>query len=144
MKISQATLSDLDDLLDLESELFGRDEFALSGANFRYHLKKDHILKAYDGSVLMGYLLFLRRRGSSKIRIYSLGVAKKFWRSGVAQKLLDHLVDLRAKSITLEVNEANLKGIAFYTKNGFYPTKILPLYYPDGANAIKMQKDLVK
>ncbi len=56
------------------------------------------------------------------------------------------LTELKAKKVQkalLEVRESNLSAIKLYTSCGFEKISVRKKYYPDGENAIVMQKELI-
>ncbi|MDR1976831.1 MAG: GNAT family N-acetyltransferase [Campylobacteraceae bacterium] len=144
MTIKAAKREDLNALCEIEAEAFDENSFALSRRNFLYHIDKNSIfICEIEGSVA-GYILLLTRKNS--IRIYSLAVKKEFRSCGVGLKLLEksiaHAKDRDKKSINLEVNAANLSAIRLYEKVGFVKTGVALKYYPDGADAVLMEKVL--
>lgn len=61
---------------------------------------------------------------------------------GIGSKLLEEIIkiskSLKAKSITLEVNENNLPAIKLYKKYGFNQVGLRKKYYNNKDNAILM------
>ena len=82
------------------------------------------------------------RVGSRKVRILLFGVLPEYRNNGVGKQLLDAF-RMRAMmegyiSITLEVRTSNQSARRFYRRNGFVETDILPHYYRDGGDGVRM------
>lgn len=126
--ITQATLEDLNQLYDLEQEIFKNDAFALSKESIKYHIKRNLIFKIEINGVIAGYILWLNRK--KYFRLYSLAISKKFQNQGLAKQLLDYSFEhLKEKSFSLEVRISNIGAIKLYEKFGFKIKKILENYY---------------
>ena len=78
--------------------------------------------------------------------IISIGVLPDARRTGTASALMQLMEnDAKkngAKTIFLEVDEANFPAIALYSKCGFNNIGTRPHYYDNGNNAIIMSKDI--
>ena len=82
------------------------------------------------------------RVGSRKVRILLFGVLPEYRNNGVGKQLLNAF-RMRAMmegyiSITLEVRTSNQSARRFYRRNGFVETDILPHYYRDGGDGVRM------
>lgn len=65
-----------------------------------------------------------------RCEINYIAVEKKFRRRGIAQKLLDYVINNNNfDSISLEVRKDNIEAINFYLKNGFEKASIRKNYY---------------
>ena len=65
-----------------------------------------------------------------RCEINYIAVEKKFRRRGIAQKLLDYVINNNNfDSISLEVRKDNIEAINFYLKNGFEKVSIRKNYY---------------
>jgi ribosomal-protein-alanine N-acetyltransferase len=70
-------------------------------------------------------------------------VEKRYRRKGIAQKLLEFVIDNnRPESVSLEVRADNNEAINFYLKNGFQKVSIREKYYGsvDGYLMVKKVK----
>lgn len=90
---------------------------------------------------IVGFISSTRLEGR-RIRIMLFGVLPEYRRSGIGKMLLDAL-RMRAMlegqlSITLEVRTSNMDARRFYRRNGFVETDILPHYYRDGGDGVRM------
>ena len=78
--------------------------------------------------------------------IANVAVAPEYRKQGLGKRMLEEL-EQRAKArgaerLFLEVRESNFSAIGLYTGRGFSPISVRKGYYPDGENAIVMQKNL--
>lgn len=141
-----ATLDDLDALVSLENELFTSDR--IPRRQYRYLLTRANAIsfKIEQHDRLVASLVLLRRKNSSKLRIYSLAVARQAQRLGFARLLVAHAEQLardnRFKTLTLEVCEDNESAIRLYLAAGFHQHGTKPEYYQDGCTALLLKKDI--
>jgi len=146
VQIIPATIADLEQLLDLEDELFTADR--ISRRQFRYLLTRANAIAAkilQDGTPV-GYILLLRRRNSRNLRIYSIGISARAQRRGYGQALLRFAetaaADNGCRYLTLEVCEHNSSAIKLYTAAGFSRHGLKPGYYEDGCTALLLRKEI--
>jgi ribosomal-protein-alanine N-acetyltransferase len=147
MIIEPALKDDLNALCEIETEAFDENSFALNRQNFLYHIKKNPIFICKINGTAAGYILLLQHKKSANLRIYSIAVKKKFGSQGVGLSLLEksfaYSKNINKKGIKLEVNIANTRAISLYKKGGFIKKGIISSYYPDGADAVLMEKVLL-
>lgn len=83
-----------------------------------------------------------QRLGGRKVRILLFGVSPEYRNRGIGKQLLDAFrmaAMLEGNiSITLEVRTTNTGARNFYKRNGFMETDILPQYYRDGGDGVRM------
>jgi len=96
--------------------------------------------------VPVGYILLHFRTNSQTARLYSLAVLKAWRGQQIASRLLEAAV-MAAKTqgcgkMALEARLADKSLIDFYQARGFSPMRILPQFYEDGADAMKMELHL--
>lgn len=80
-----------------------------------------------DNGVLCG-MVAARMVDDSTLRITQLYVHPEHQREGIGRKLMDAALEHfdKATTVTLEVEESNPKGVAFYRKYGFdFPSKTI-------------------
>ncbi|MGD9901026.1 MAG: tRNA (adenosine(37)-N6)-threonylcarbamoyltransferase complex dimerization subunit type 1 TsaB [Spirochaetales bacterium] len=144
IKIERATLSDLDELVNLEKQIFLdeaynmeslKDELTLENRYFWVVRFKEHIVAYLD--VLKSEDDFNILKIASENNYKKLGLATKLY-----EVLLNEAKNLGVKKIFLEVNEHNTPAISFYKKQGLVEEHIRKNYYKDGSNAIIMAKNL--
>lgn len=87
---------------------------------------------------------FITVRGAvGQFEITNLAVDKNYTRRGIGSVLLAHaFTQLSAAQITLEVSVQNLPARALYEKNGFKVVSVRRQFYPDGADALLMERTL--
>jgi len=97
-------------------------------------------LVALRDKVLVGYAII--DRWADHYHLVSIAVHPEHRRRGVAQLLMTRLESLlaRVRVIRLEVRKNNKPAIAFYTKNGYKLAGVEEHYYPDGEDALIMEK----
>src|SRR5713226_10665338 len=108
---------------------------------FKLRVGEGFIVARKDGRVV-GYLISEVRRGRG--HIVSMAVAADCRRMGIgeamARRSMDRLAG-RVKRVYLEVRPSNKAAILLYHKLSFEETgKVRKRYYPDGEDAIEMQR----
>lgn len=136
-----ATPEHLDRLYALEQKTFDEGNYPLTRRAFAYHIKKGNsIWCAFEEEKLAGYILVFLYKKSG--RIYSVAVDTAHLGQGIGselmQKALDELKKLGKEEAILEVRKDNRKAIGLYEKLGFEIRRLLPAYYGDGADGVKM------
>ena len=105
-----------------------------NGVSF-YVIENDDVVIGYLGS----YYFF------PEYEVLNFVVDESYQRQGYGQKLFDKMVkDMKdVKKITLEVRASNIKGINFYTKNGFKQVGVRKKYYKNGEDALLLLKEFI-
>jgi ribosomal protein S18 acetylase RimI-like enzyme len=139
----------------LEREIFKSRVFSghlLARASFRRLLASPSatfIIAAAgaEADALAGYVLVLYRAKSRAARMYSIGVAAKFRRRGVARRLVVAAEKDAArrgrKAMRLEVRADGRGTIALYEAAGYRCVGRAPAYYGD-VDALRLEKPLDK
>jgi len=89
-------------------------------------------LGAFDGEVLMGYMIISRYVDAW--HVMNVAVDATFRRRGVARRLLDRLFELTddgERGYTLEVRVSNAAAIKLYERAGFRARGVRRGYYTD-------------
>lgn len=138
---------DLDAVVLIENLSFS---YPWKKKQFAEELKNDHshILVAtveVDGEKkIIGYICWWIIE--DEIHILNLAIHPDFRRKGVASALLENLVSYayenRISLLTLEVRRFNSPAIQLYKKFGFRVTGIRKRYYPEGEDALIMERKL--
>ena len=144
--LGMAELTDLNDLVALESHCFGKKEL-FSRRQLRYLLRCPRATTfaiRRDGQIVAAAILLRRRSGQGvSARVYSMAVDPSCRRQGYGKMMLSHCLEtLKAEGVSticLEVAEENIPAIRLYESMGFRPTKRLTDYYGQGEHAIKMR-----
>ena len=105
-----------------------------NGVSF-YVIENDDVVIGYIGR----YYFF------QEAEVLNFVVHESYQRQGYGQKLFDKMVeDMKdVKKITLEVRASNIKGINFYTKNGFKQVGVRKKYYKNGEDALLLLKEFI-
>jgi ribosomal protein S18 acetylase RimI-like enzyme len=159
-KLRRGRPRDLDALCALERDVFASDLFAghlISRASFRRLLKRpsatfivaeaDAKLGAQIAAQIVAYVLVLYRANSHAARIYSIGVAARFRRRGLARMLVaaaeTDAVRRGSKAMRLEVRADDRGTLALYESSGYRRVGRAPGYY-GGIDALRLEKALGK
>ncbi len=145
LRVRRATEEDLDALLRLEesfpTDRFGREQlrYLLTRANATTFVLED------DRGVL-GAAVMLWRRNAGVGRLYSIVVDPARRGKGLGARLLRAAEEATARRglhrVSLEVREDNAGARAFYRRHGYGVVEPLPRFYEDGADGVRMVKDL--
>ncbi len=105
-----------------------------NGVSF-YVIENDDVVIGYIGR----YYFF------QEAEVLNFVVDESYQRQGYGQKLFDKMVeDMKdVKKITLEVRASNIKGISFYTQNGFKQVGVRKKYYKNGEDALLLLKEFI-
>ncbi|WP_428739545.1 N-acetyltransferase family protein [Sulfurimonas sp.] len=137
MTIRSASLDDIDAIQAVENNNFTAQDFRLSRASIRYHLKNNLVYVVEVSGEIVGYILWLERK--NYFRLYSLAILKSFHSQGLGKALLEYSLNILSdKKLSLEVKFTNKKAISLYEKLGFKKVKTLPSYYPNNVDGILM------
>lgn len=145
-RITPAGSEDIRQLAELEELVFSYDR--ISRRQFRYLTTKANsiVVKAEYRGDLAGYMVLLRRRTSSKLRIYSLAVVHSLRKRGIARKLLAYAETVALQEqlhqLTLEVCEHNDCAMRLYYYAGFRFCGRKSDYYENGCSALLLGKTL--
>ncbi len=144
--IRDARLGDIDELLDLEAQCFSSDR--LTRRSFRHLLRTGHAATfvAVSQRSIQGYATLLFRKSSTVGRIYSFAVRPHHRGRGVAGNLM-RLLEREARAhdcrrLVLEVRPGNRPARRFYDKFGFRCVARKRGFYEDGADALRLDKQL--
>lgn len=145
--IRQAGRTDLDALETLEQEAFKHD--LITRRSFRRYLASGSsrlLVAEVPEQVVAGYILVhlpASRRGA---RIYSVAVAGFARGRGIGLQLLRAAEDVAREAhrsvITLEVRTSDERTRGLYRFAGYHDDRVLPAYYEDGADGMRMTKVL--
>jgi ribosomal protein S18 acetylase RimI-like enzyme len=153
LKLRRGRRGDLDALVALERELFDSRIFAghlIARASFRRLLASPSatFIVAETSAQIVGYLLVLYRANSLAARIYSIGVAARFRRRGLARRLVaaaeKDAVRRGRKAMRLEVRADDRGTIALYQLSGYRRIGRALGYYGGRIDALRLEKALGK
>lgn len=147
MVIKQASKNDIDDIFNIEHQVFGEEtraslERSLAVDCFEYYL-------AVDCEKIVGYVAvsFV----GDDVEILSIAVAQNNRRKGIGRALLNFAIDQAQKrgknKVFLEVRAGNINAHNLYKSLGFNQIYVRKNYYSagkgQGEDALIFQKDLV-
>lgn len=145
--IRDATLEDIDRLVELEEASFETDR--LSRRSFRHILTRGRAFTLVEEAhgVVRGYALVLYRAGVSLSRLYSIAVDPSVRNTRVGRALLN-AAEERARALDcvymrLELRPDNPSAIALYTRAGYRLFGTHDDYYEDHQRALRYEKLLV-
>ena len=147
MKTRRARLADVPALLDIENASFTDDRF--TRRRFHHLLTRAHAvaLVIEEGEAICGYAVVLLSRGTSLARLYSMAIAPSCREKRMGQGLLDAAEEAArgegAAYMRLEVRPDNSAAQSLYRKAGYREFGISHDYYEDGADALRMEKQLL-
>lgn len=142
--IEAAELDHLEQLLELEGICFKTDRLSRRSMR-RFLISEQSVFQVamHDGHVV-GYLLVIFHRGTRLARLYSIAVSPGFQGQGIARRLMEagenEAQTRGALHFRLEVSRNNDKAIKLYHSLGFIDFGLLPDYYEDHSDALRMQK----
>ena len=150
-KLRRGRRGDLEALVALEHALFDSRLFAghlISRASFRRLLDspRSTLILAEADAQVAGYLLVLYRANSRAARIYSIGVAARFRRRGLARRLVTaaekDAVKRGRKAMRLEVRADDRGTFSLYESSGYRRIGCAPGYYGGRVDALRLEKTL--
>ncbi|MGD8627800.1 MAG: GNAT family N-acetyltransferase/peptidase C39 family protein, partial [bacterium] len=145
--IREARPSDLEAMVNIENRCFKGDR--LSRRNLGRIVRRGNatVLVDEEEGRIRGYSLVLFRSGTSLCRLYSLAVDPDFRGLGVGLNLLEaaeaDALENECVIMRLEVRADNLPAISLYKKRGYRQFSIIPDYYEDHSEALRLERNLV-
>jgi ribosomal protein S18 acetylase RimI-like enzyme len=146
--IRLAAHSDLDQLVSLE-RLFSYDRVSRRSFRRMISSRTAEVWVAESGSErrLLGNFILFTRKGSTVSRFYSLMIDPSVRRLGVGKALFaaaeESVINRGCTRVSCEVRRDNAPSRAMLARFGYTEAGNLPAYYDDGADGIRMVKNLV-
>ena len=149
--IRNASINDVDEILEIESESF-IDPWKKENLESEFQTNPfARILVAELNNKVIGFIIYYITFNSSKIA--QSAVKKEYRKQGVGEALMNEMINLIIsnnkllkdekeieenfiETMTLEVRESNTKAINLYKKLGFKELRKKPGYYKDGETAL--------
>lgn len=139
IQISKMTLSDLEKISNLLTTDFD-DFWTASILKSELENEASTYIVAKLNSEIVGFAGIWD--GVDQMHITNIVVKKDFRRKGIANLLLNELINitkaLNKSELTLEVKESNIAAQKLYLKNGFKNLGLRKNYYSNSENAIIM------
>ncbi len=142
VNIKLATTADLAFLLELEQSSFSEnDRFRAANIKRSLSSKNQSTYIIYKNDVPAGAAIVWRYLKAW--RLYSIAVLPAFQNKHLGGSLLFHIIQEaqrnKVQRLTLEVHASNTKARQIYTKFGFNEVKVLPGYYGENDDGVKME-----
>lgn len=142
--IRPASIADIADILAIQEYSFSHG--LIGPRQWRYLITKakGKVIVAVDHNTkeVCGYLVLLAPKNANSCRIYTIAVAFEFRRSGVGSLLIETAKWLaqsfRKPKLHLEMRASSRSLNQFYQRLGFRPQQLLPDYYGEGQNGVRM------
>jgi len=150
LKIEKPKISDLDTLYRIERECFTVEAFTKEHIAYLLESPNAVSLVAKADHEIVGFIIgMIEDYGKVKVgHIYTLDVALKHRRLGVALKLIDKLehvfLERGVKTCYLEVRMDNKAARELYHKKGYTELEPLEDFYAKGRHGLRMKKELKK
>lgn len=144
--IRRGRLADVDDLIELETQVFANDRMSRRGLRHFLVAATSTVLVAEHHGRIAGCAVVLFRPNSTIARLYSIAVAPTSADRGIGPALLAAseraALAKRCRTLRLEVHEDNQRAIARYRKAGYQQFGCRENYYADKGDALRFEKDL--
>jgi ribosomal-protein-alanine N-acetyltransferase len=132
-------------ILALEA-LFPGDRMSPASVRRFLRVPTAAVLIAEREGAVLGNLVWLRRRGSRRARIYSVVVAAEARGLGLGRQLVERMqrdaLAAGCVTATLEVRADNTAARALYAGLGYAVEAALPGYYEDGGDGLRLTRAL--
>ena|SRR5579883_1629124 len=144
--IRRLRVRDLDRILEIEHASFGKDAYGRKlFAEYR-HKCGELFLVALRGRRICGYVVTCTRGAGSSAELISIAVDPAAREKGAASALIASTIRRlrrrRIRRLTLTVKLTNRPARRFYEKWGFRKIKLVPEYYEDGMDGIRMDREI--
>ncbi len=138
--IREVRREDLERILDLEEKSFP-SPYPMGYLRFLANKNRSTFLVAEADDRLLGYVI-ADIRNEREGHIISIAVRPEKRRRGIARLLIRNvdrkLEEAGADRVKLEVRKSNTSAIELYRSLGYETDRLVPGYYRDGEDAIKM------
>jgi ribosomal-protein-alanine N-acetyltransferase len=140
--IEKAQLKDLNDILDIEQNVFDTDSYPPFVIRQLFDISSDYFIVARENNSISGYIIGGINTKQKQGWVLSLGVHKNARGKGLGKKLTEKLIALLKtediSEIALTVYPNNNSAIKIYKKLGFAGDEILDNYFLDHEKRIVM------
>jgi len=140
--IRKFSLKELSRIMEIENTSFVFDAFTKNMFLNLYCRCSNLFIIAEISKVISGYMITCNEYGGWKV--ISIAIDPIYRRKGIGSNLanttFNQLKTSSIKSLESEVRKTNSVGICFWKSLGFLPLKIIPNYYNNGIDALRMRK----
>lgn len=146
LKFRLAKLSDLDQIVKLESKCFEENQVIRQGYRRLIHAKTATFIVAEVAGYVIAFIIITFRKNSKKARLFMLCVETTFRNYGIAGMLCDlgenFAIKRKCNAIVLEVRSDDTKAIQYYKARKYKNFGIYKKYFENKVSALRMKKDL--
>lgn len=146
MKIRKASEPDLQGLMKVEEECFGRQKFGPETVRAFMERSDSFALMAIDGREILGSALGVVSEQSGEGKIASIAVLRRHRGKGVGAELLVACeTEFRTRNLrrySLEVETENQPAISLYIRKGYEAKGVIRDFYAEGRHAYCMEKKI--
>ena len=140
-KINQATISDLNQLREMDRVCFDKDQWPLIELVAVLVLPGVVRLKVEIGNRMAGFISADSHRTEGIGWITSISVLPEFRRQGIAKALMIACAEMmKMPAMRLSVRRSNLGAQRLYNELGYKYVDVWKEYYGDGEDALIMEK----
>lgn len=140
--IIPATISDLNQLRELDRVCFDKDQWPLLELVAVLLLPGVVRLKADVDGIMAGFIGGDTHRSEGVGWITTVGVMPEYRRKGIARALMTTCEELmKMPAVRLSVRRSNLEAQKLYTDLGYKYLEVWPGYYSDGEDGLVMEKN---
>ncbi|MFN3870928.1 MAG: ribosomal protein S18-alanine N-acetyltransferase [Aquificaceae bacterium] len=143
MVIREMTKQDLEEVINISQECFGKDAWSRKAFEKEFNHGHSYRFVIEEDGRILGYAIVWKMY--DEVVLMSIAVRKELWGKGIGKSLMLFLVDCfkgKAKKFILDVRRSNLRAIRLYQSLGFKIIYERQKYYSDGENAFLMALDL--
>ena len=141
--IQPASWRDLPSLNQLEKACFPKDSWPLFDLVGVLTFPDIVRYKAINGEKMIGFIAGERHKHDNLGWISTIGVLPEYRKQGVGTALLEVCeLNLKMKSVRLNVRISNREAIQLYRNLGYYEINTWPAYYYDREDALVLEKKL--
>lgn len=140
--IIPATISDLNQLRELDRVCFDKDQWPLLELVAVLLLPGVVRLKADVDGIMAGFIGGDTHRSEGVGWITTVGVMPEYRRKGIARALMTTCEELmKMPAVRLSVRRSNLEAQKLYTDLGYKYLEVWTGYYSDGEDGLVMEKN---
>lgn len=143
MKIREMKLQDLDQVLIISKESFGKDSWNRKAFEREFELEYSHKFVLEEDGQIVGYAIVWVMY--EEATLMSIAIKKDLWGKGKGKKLMEFIIEYlrgKAKRLLLDVRRSNIKAIRLYQSLGFKIISVRHKYYSDNEDAFQMILEL--
>lgn len=146
ISVRRAGKRDLNKLISIEEKCFDSDRFRPTHMHYLLWRPGSVVFAAEISGNIVGFIMANCRKSAKRARIHTIDVLPDFRRKGVGKLLLAEVertaIERGMDKIALEVRADNFGAKKLYRNSSYEIDCMVFGYYPDGMDAIRMEKKL--